>query len=82
VNASMQVASGDADESVVTKKEGAVTGDDVPADGGPISPPAVRNREEREDWRDNPWNDYGTPDRRSDLEKTNRTIRHSAGGRL
>jgi membrane peptidoglycan carboxypeptidase len=82
VDASMQVASSGADESVVPKNESAVTGDDVPADGGPISPPAVRDRQEREDWRENPWNDYGTPDRRSNLEKTNRTIRHSAGGRL
>jgi membrane peptidoglycan carboxypeptidase len=81
VNASMQIASGDADGSVV-QKESIQTPPDVPADAGTVAPPAARKRDHDDARDDNPWVDDGKPEGRSGLEKTNRTIRNSAAGRL
>jgi membrane peptidoglycan carboxypeptidase len=76
VNASMQIASGDADGSVVQKES--IQTPDVPADAGP----AARKVDHDDARNENPWVDDGKPEGRSGLEKTNRTIRHSAAGRL
>jgi membrane peptidoglycan carboxypeptidase len=80
VNASMQVASGDADGSVVP--DVSAVPPDAPTDGGPISPPAAQKRDRDDSKDDNPWVDDGKSERRPEMEKTNRTIRHSAAGRL
>lgn len=80
VNASMQIASGDADGSVVQKES--IQTPDVPEDAGPAAPPAARKQDHDDSKSDNPWVDDGKPEERSGLEKTNRTIRNSAAGRL